>query len=113
VTVAMLYTLALMEHMNPTIPDQLFAFGNPKHILIFLADAVYSPTIGFFNDVPIALSSLERPSDSVRVVQDLDSHVLQHYIPRISSIISRTFPLVRDPACLFLALDKYILSIPF
>ena len=112
-TAAILYTLALMEHMNPAIPDQLFAFGNPDHLLIFLLDAMYSPTIGFYNDIPIALSSLGRPSDSIRICQDLDSHVLQPYISRISSIISRTFSLVRDPVCLCLALDKYVLSIPF
>ena len=99
-----------MEHMNPTIPDQLFTFGNPEHLLMFLVDAMFSPWIGYFNDVPIALSSLGRPSDSIRIARDLDSHVLQPYLPRISSIISRTFPLVRDPRCLFSALDRYILS---
>ena len=97
--------------MNPTMPDQLFAFGNPEHLLIFLVDALFSSLIGFFNDVPIALSSLGRASDTLRIVRDLDSHVLQPYIPQISSIISRTFPLVRDPRCLFSAVDRYLLSI--
>lgn len=96
--------------MNPTIPDQLFAFGNREHLLIFLMDAMFSPLIGFFSDVPIALSSLGKASDSVRVARDLDSHVLQRYIPQISSIIYRTFPLVRDPRYLFSALDRYLLS---
>jgi hypothetical protein len=99
-----------MEHMNPMIPDQLFAFGNPEHLLIYVVDVMFSPSVGFFNDVPVALSSLGGPSDSVRIARDLDSHVLQPYIPRISSIISRIFPLVRDPRCLFSALDRYLLS---
>lgn len=103
----MLYTLALMEHLNPTIIDQLFTFGNTDILLMFLVDAMYSPTTGFFIDIPIALSSLGKPSDSVHVIQDLDSHILQPYIPRISSIISRTFPLLKTPINLSLSLDKY------
>jgi hypothetical protein len=107
IMIAILYTLTLMEHTNPAIIDELFSFGNKDILLTFLVDAMYSPTIGFFLDVPITISSLGRPSDSVRMAQDLDSHILQSYIPRISSIISRIFPLLRDPTCLVLAVDKY------
>ena len=104
--VAILYTLALMEHINPAIIDELFSFGNKDLLLTFLVDAMYSPKIGFFLDIPITLSSLGRPSDSIRMAQNLDSHILQSYIPRISSIISRTFPLLRDPTCMALTVDK-------
>lgn len=103
----MLYTLALMEHLNPAIIDELFTFGQKELLLTFLIDAMYSPTIGFFLDVPITLFSLARQSDSVQMAQNLDSHILTPYLPRISNIISRIFPLIQDPQCLSLALDKY------
>jgi hypothetical protein len=101
-----------MEHMNPLIIDELLASAKPEPILLFLVDAIYSPSIGFFQDMPEIISLLHS-GDSMTVVREVDSHILQPYIPRISSIINRSFSLVGDPASLILGVDKYIVKIPF
>lgn len=105
---AMLYSLAVMEHTTHAIIDQMIAFGNIDHFLLFLVDSMYSPDGGFFLDIPRMLASLEGSSDLLTMAQELDSQVLQPYVPRISNTISRTIVLVRSPANLFLALDKYL-----
>ena len=106
-TLVILYSLAVMEQVTPKIVDQLFGFGDVNHLLLFLVNAMYSPDKGFFLDIPRVLSSIGGTSDSLGMAQELDSHILHSHIRRISSIISRTFALVGDPVCLFLALDKY------
>jgi len=87
--------------------DQAFSFGKIDGLLLFLVDAMYSPSIGYFSDIPQVLPSLDRQVDFVSRVRDLDSHILQTHVPRISNIISRTFQLIRDPSSLFLSLEKY------
>jgi hypothetical protein len=108
--VAMLYTFALMEHMNPDIVDQIIASAKPEHLLVFLADAIYSPTVGFFHEIPLVLLSLGTQHDSVGLAQDLESHILQPYVPRIAHLTSRSFSTVREPMALVLAIDRYVSS---
>ena len=96
-----------MEYTNPSIMDQAFSFGKIDGLLLFLVDAMYSSSIGYFSDIPHVLSSLDRQVDFVSRVRDLDSHILQTHVPRISNVISRTFQLTRDPSSLFLSLEKY------
>jgi len=109
---AMLYSLAVMEHTTHAIIDQMIVSGNIDGFLLFLVGAMYSPDGGFFLDIPRMLASLEGPSDLLTMAQELNSQVLQPYVPRISNIISRTFALVRDSASLFLALDEYLFPRP-
>jgi hypothetical protein len=97
-----------MEHMNPDIVDQVIASATPERLLIFLADAVYAPTTGFFHEIPLVLSTFGTQHDSVGMAHELESHILQPYIPRIANFISRNFAVVREPAALILALDKYL-----
>jgi hypothetical protein len=106
--IATLYTFALMEHMNPDIVDQVIASAKPERLLVFLADAIYSPTIGFFHEIPMVLSTVGTLQDSVRIAHDLESHILQPYIPRIANFISRSFAAVREPAALILSIDRYL-----
>jgi hypothetical protein len=108
-TLAMLYSLALMKHSNPSIVDQLLALGKTDLLLIFLVDAIYSPTIGFFLDTPVVLGSLGSTSDSLDLVQNLESHILQPHVSHISNIISSTFPLIGNLVWLAQALDRYAL----
>lgn len=105
----MLYSLAVMKHSDPSIVDQLLAVEKADLLLIFLVDAMYSPTIGYFLDIPVVLASLGRTSDSLDLVQNLESHVLQPHISHISSVISNTFPFVGNPVLLTQALDRYAL----
>jgi len=96
-----------MEHMNPIVIDEMFRFGNTDELLVFLVDAMYSPLMGYFADIPFAMSSLSRRADSIEIIRDLDSHIIQNYNPRLSNIISRTFSLNRNPSILFSALEQY------
>jgi len=98
-----------MEYTNPSIVDQAFSFGKTDRLLVFLVDAMYSPSTGYFSELPHIVSSLDKQVDFVGIIQDLDSHVLQTHIPRISSVISRAFQSTRDRNSLFLALEKYAL----
>jgi hypothetical protein len=107
---AILYTFALMEHMNPDIVDQTITSAKPERLLVFLADAMYSTTIGFFHDIPLVLLSLGTQQDSVLVAQDLESHILQPYVPRIAHLTSLSFSTVRDPTALVFTLEKYVYS---
>jgi len=96
-----------MDYTNRSIMDQIFSFGKIDGLLLFLVDAMYSSSVGYFSDIPNVLSSLDRQVDFVSLLQNLDSHILQTHIPRISNIISRTFQLTRDQSSLFLSLEKY------
>jgi hypothetical protein len=106
----MLYTFALMEHMNPDIVDQIIASAKPDRLLVFLADAMYSPAVGFFREIPLVLLSLGTQRDSVGMAQDLESHILQPYVPRIAHLTSLGFSTVRDPTALNFTLEKYVYS---
>lgn len=95
-----------MEHNNPVIVDDLLSMSSPEHLVLFLVDALYSEPTGLFQEIPHIISSLGKGSDVLTQAQQIDSHILQPHIPRISSILSRAFSLVRDPKCLMLGLDK-------
>jgi hypothetical protein len=103
---AMVYTLALMEHMNPQIIDQLLALSKTESLTLFLVDTLYSTTSGFFVEVPAILSLIGTDSYP-SIVQDLDSRIVKPYIPRISGMTARSFSFILDVQCLRLAVDKY------
>jgi hypothetical protein len=95
-----------MDHMNPEIIDQVLAFGNPKGLLLFLLDSMFSTSTGYFRDVPTALSSLGK-GDTLQL-QELEIHILQPYTPRIAGFISRVVVQVPDPLVLLHALEMYL-----
>ena len=107
-TLAILFTLTLMEHINPAIVDDLFSLSPPEHLLMFLVDAMYSPQLGLFQEIPGIITSLENSSDSLDQVQRFDSNILQPHIARISGIISRVFGVTRDSQRLALGIDMYL-----
>lgn len=106
--IAMLYTFAIMEHVNPDIVDQIIASIKPERLLAFFVDAIYSPTTGFFHEIPLVLSTFGTQKDSVGISHELETHTLQPYIPRIARFISHNFEVVREPGALILALDRYL-----
>ena len=89
--------------------DQALSFDKTDLLLVFLVDAMYSTSIGYFNDIPRVLSSLDKQVDFVDLTKDLDSHILQTHVPRISNTISRTFQSSRNPSSLLLSLERYAL----
>lgn len=107
-TLAILFTLALMEHINPAIVDDLLSLSPPEQLLLFLVDAMYSPQLGLFQEIPRIMTSLENSSNSLDQAQRFDSNILQPYIARISSIISRVFGVTQDSRRLALGIDKYL-----
>ena len=102
-----MYTLALMEHTNPLIIDKILSFRNLNALLLFLIASMFSPSNGFFRDLPIALSALGNPNDTLPFVQEFHTHILQPYIPRIAGYISRVIIPVRDPLALLQATETY------
>jgi hypothetical protein len=103
----MLFTLALMEHLNPKTTDALIATGQTDLLLSFFVNGLYSPEIGLFHDLPKIIASLQTSADSLSMAQAYDSHVLLPNISRISNILSRVFAAVRHPQSLVLGLDAY------
>jgi hypothetical protein len=106
INIAILFTLALMEHNNVAIIDELVAMATPESLVLFLVDALYSPQTGLFHEIPRIMSSLENGPDVFMLAQQFDSHIIQPHIPRIANILSRAFAVTRDPKCLLLALDR-------
>jgi len=101
-----IYTLGLMEFLDPWVVREVFSMGAAEDVLLYLVDALYDLREGYFTDVPRILDGLER-GENVDVIQHLENKVLYPYIPRIAGIISTAFSRIRDPSILFLALDKY------
>jgi hypothetical protein len=100
-----------MEHIVPTMMDQLFSARKNDVLLQFLVHSMYSSEAGYFKTITMAMGSLGQGLDSLNIIRDLEStNILEPYIPNISRLISHTFPLVRDPRCIFLAVDKYALK---
>lgn len=102
---AILYTLAFKEHMNPAIINRIVSFGNPNRLLLFLVTAMFCPSNGFFRDLPVAFSSLGKPADTLPLIQEFDSHILQPYIPRLANLISQIANRVQDPLVLLQATE--------
>jgi hypothetical protein len=94
-----------MEHVNPLITDQILSFGNPDRLLLFLVAATFSPSTGFFRDIAVALSSLPKPAETIPLIQEFDSRILQPYIPHIANLISRVIIPVRNPLVLLQAIE--------
>jgi len=102
-----LYSLALMEHIAPPLVDQLITSGKAE-LLLFLVEGMFSPIIGFFSNLPHALASTQNRDNSMQLIQDFDSHVLQPHISRISHIIATAASRVNDVSCLSVILDTYV-----
>ena len=94
-----------MEHLNPRIIDQLFAFSRTEPLTLFLLDTLYSPMIGFFLNLPDILFLIGDTSSGYKF-HELDSQLLKPYVPRISRIITNSFSHVRQHDCVFLAVEK-------
>ena len=93
--------------MNPLIIDHIVSFRNPNALLLFLVTSMFSPSNGFFRDLPIALSALGDPGDTLPLIHEFETHVLQPYVPRIASYLSRVIISVRDPIALLQATEMY------
>jgi len=96
-----------MEHMNPLIIDHIVSFGNPNALLLFLVASMFSPSNGFFRDLPMALAALGNPVENVPLIQEFETHILQPYVPRIGGYLSRVIISVRDPIALLQATEMY------
>jgi hypothetical protein len=104
----MMFSLALMDHMNSGIIASLLSAGDPEATLLFLVSGMYSPASGLFRYIPNIMSSLQTSQDSLSLAQSFTSNILQPYVASISNITSRVFAAIRHPQALILGLDMYI-----
>jgi len=102
----MLYSLALMEHTTTAITENLLRAATPEKLLLYLADAFYSPISGVFVDLPVILTAIGTQTDTLSMVQQLDTRLIQPYTPRLANIMSRAFTAVSNVQVFNLALDK-------